>query len=306
MSLSAPPTARRTPRSAARLLVLWVVAVEVWWGFAFFPTPPGDDSWLAAAQAACFGSLPGGLPSASGWMMLVPAPLLMLVVLFVGFQDELRVTLPALRREPAWRVLALVLACAGAVELGFAALRVDRAARIASASFSPTLSGPLPADYPRTHDLVPAFTLVDQHGTPFGNAGFIGSETVLAFVFAHCQTVCPALVRTLATASRSLDGDARVVLVTLDPWRDTPTALAGAVSGWALPADARLLSGEPTAVCRLLDGLQVARERDLQNGDVSHVPLVMLVDARGEIAYRFNNPPAEWIVEGVRRLRRGA
>ncbi len=306
MSVLAPPLARSTPRTAARLLVLWVVAVQVWWGFAFFPTPPGDDSWLAAAQAACFGSLPGGLPSASGWMMLVPAPLLMLVVLFVAFQAELRVTLPALRRERAWRALALVLACLGAVEMGFAAVRVDRAMRIASTSFSPTLTGALPADYPRTHDPVPAFKLVDQHGATFENAGLTGGPTVLTFVFAHCQTVCPALVRTLTTASRDLGGDARVVLVTLDPWRDTPATLAGAMAGWPLPAETRFLSGDPAAVSRLLDELQVARARDLQNGDVSHVPLVMLVDARGQVAYRFSNPPAEWIVEGVRRLRHGA
>ena len=31
----------------------------------------------------------------------------------------------------------------------------------------------------------------------------------------------------------------------------------------------------------------------------------MIVDGDGRVAYRFSNPPAAWIVEGVRRLRPG-
>jgi cytochrome oxidase Cu insertion factor (SCO1/SenC/PrrC family) len=77
------------------------------------------------------------------------------------------------------------------------------------------------------------------------------------------------------------------------------------VAASPLPERARFLSGDPAEVCRLLDALQVARERDLRSGDVSHVPLVLLVDDQGRVAYRFSNPPAAWIVEGVRRLRRG-
>lgn len=292
----------RPPRAAARLLALWAVAVLVWWGFAFFPAPPGDDSWLAAAQAACFGSLPGGLPAAQGWIMLTLAPLMLLATLLAAFQDELRATLPALRRSRGWRTLALGLACLGVVEVGFAAVRVERAARVAAVSFAPALEGPLAADHPRTADPVPAFSLVDQRGATVTEAALLGRPTVMSFVFAHCRTVCPALMRTMAGAARELGPTTGFVLVTLDPWRDTPAALAAAAPGWPLPPEARFLSGDPDAVCRLLDGLQVARARDLRSGDVSHVPLVLVLDDRGRVAYRFNNPPAGWIVEGARRL----
>lgn len=304
MNIAVVPTAR-APRTGAWLLVLWAVAVLVWWGLAFFPTPPGDDSWLASAQATCFGSLPGGLPAATGWMMLTLAPLLMLAAIVTAFRDELRTAWPSLRRARSWRALGAMLAVLGALEIGLAGLRVERASRIAGVSFSSAITEPLPADYPRTSDPVPAFALVDQHGGPFDAATLSGSPTVLSFVFAHCGTVCPALERTLAEASRTLGGEARIVLVTLDPWRDTPATLASAVAASPLPADARFLSGDPDEVCRLLDAMQVARERDLRTGDVSHVPLVMIVDGDGRVAYRFSNPPAAWIVEGVRRLRPG-
>ncbi len=299
-------TAVRVPLLGARLLVLWAVAVLVWWGFAFFPTPPGDDSWIAAAQAACFGSLPGGLPAVQGWMMLTLAPAMLLVTLFVAFQAELREALPALRRSRGWLGLALALVCLGVVELGFAAVRVQRAVRIANTSFSPTLTGPLPESYPRAADAVAAFTLVDEHGAEITAAAFTGKPTVLSFVFAHCTTACPVMIQTLARSTRELGDDAQVVIVTLDPWRDTPATLSPTLAGWPLSKDTRLLSGDPDAVARWLDAMGVARERDLRTGDVSHVPLVMVIDAGGHIAYRFNNPPAEWVVEAVRRVQRGS
>lgn len=302
--MSATLTAAREPRHAARLLALWAIAVLAWWGFAFFPTPPGDDSWLAAAQAACFGSLPGGLPAVQGWIMLTLAPLMLLATLLAAFHEELRATLPALGRSRGWRVLAVALAGLGVVEAGFAALRVGRSARIAAVSFAPALAEPLPADFPRTAEPVPAFALTDQRGLPFTEAALAGRPTVMSFVFAHCETVCPALLQTMAAASRTLGPGTAMTLVTLDPWRDTPASLATLASSSPLPADARYLSGDPDAVCRLLDQLQVARERDLRNGDVSHVPLVFVLDARGRVAYRFLNPPSDWLVEAVRRLGR--
>jgi protein SCO1/2 len=239
-------------------------------------------------------------------MMLTLAPLMMLVTLFVAFHGELREALPALRHSRGWRVLALALACLGAVELGFAAVRVTHALRVASTSFSSTLTGALPEGYPRSADPVAPFALVDQHGREVTAAALHGRPTVLTFVFAHCRTVCPALLQTLARAARELPDGAQVVVVTLDPWRDTPATLASTMAGWPLPEGSRLLSGEPDAVARWLDAMGVARERDLQTGDVSHVPLVMVLDEQGRIAYRFSNPPAEWIAEGVRRVRRGA
>jgi len=295
----------RAPRTGAWLLVLWCVAVLLWWGFAFFPTPPGDDSWMAAAQAACFGSLPGGLPAAQGWLMLTLAPLLLLATLLAAFHHDLLVSLPELRGSVGWRALALTLACLAAAEAGFAAMRIDRALRIASTSFSPALTEPLPEGYPRTAEPVPPFTLTDQHGVAFASSSLRGRPTVMSFVFAHCRTVCPVLLTTLGTVSRTLGPDAATVVVTLDPWRDTPAALATLAESSPLPADAHLLSGDPDAVVRVLDGLQVARARDLRNGDVTHAPLVLVLDEEGRIAYRFNNPPAEWIVEGVRRVQQG-
>lgn len=306
----AAPTRTADPgapsRTGARLLLLWAVAVVVWWGFAFFPAP-SDDSWIAVAQTACFGSIPGGLPAAQGWMMLTLAPLLMLGALLFAWHDDVARALPSLARSTAWRLAALALAAAFAVEIGWAVSRVRDDSRRAAVSFAPTIREPLPRDYPRVAEPLPAFRLVDQSGAAVDAASLRRRPVVMSFVFAHCQTVCPVLVATLRKAGRQLaPGEAAVALVTLDPWRDTPAALPELAARLELPAGARLLSGAPDDVVRLLDQLQVARERDLRTGDVSHAPVVVLVDADGRVAYRFNNPPAAWIVEGVKRLRAGS
>jgi len=294
-------------RGSAWLLGLWGVSLTVWWGFGFFPTSPGDESWIAVAQYACFGSRPGEPLAAQAWMMLVLAPLMLLATLLVVQGAELRRVLPALVRSRAVWAVTFALLATFALETSWAVARFGRDARAQAASFEPTITEALPADFPRSAIALPAFRLVDQNGAACEAPNLTGQPTVLSFVFAHCQTVCPVLVSSVTRAARELGpGTVRIALVTLDPWRDTPAELPALAARWALPDGSRLLSGEPSEVCRLLDTLQVARERDLRNGDVSHVPLVMIVDGHGRIVYRFSNPPADWIVEGVRRVRSGS
>jgi cytochrome oxidase Cu insertion factor (SCO1/SenC/PrrC family) len=95
-------------------------------------------------------------------------------------------------------------------------------------------------------------------------------------------------------------------VLTLDPWRDTPGALPGMLSGWKLDRDpaVRALSGSVDDVTAALAALQVPGERDPSSGEITHPALVYIIDAQGRIAYMLNNPPVEWIIEAVRRARR--
>ena len=50
----------------------------------------------------------------------------------------------------------------------------------------------------------------------------------VTFVYTHCPDVCPLIVSNLASAERSLGAaarDVRILAVTVDPGRDTPTAI---------------------------------------------------------------------------------
>jgi cytochrome oxidase Cu insertion factor (SCO1/SenC/PrrC family) len=48
-----------------------------------------------------------------------------------------------------------------------------------------------------------------------------------------------------------------------------------------------LVTGDPADVERLLDRMQIARQRDPETGVINHANLFLLVDRDGRIAYRF-------------------
>jgi protein SCO1/2 len=282
------------------LLAAWLTSTLGWWAFAFVPLPSEPPAWLTAARVACFGQMETGLPGPAGWIMLVLAPASFLLAITVVWSADLVPSLRRAGRSPLGQGIAAVLALAVAVEGSWVVGKL-RAAREVSASVpGPTLESPLPRDYPRQTAPAPDFSLVDQHGARVSLAALRGRPVVLAFVFGHCQTMCPVVVETLKRA-----GLERVdtLLVTLDPWRDTPSALPAIARQWTLPPTFRVLSaravGDVVGVARAYG---MTAERDDRTGDIVHPGLVFLIDVDGRLAYTFNNPAAAWVREGLQRL----
>lgn len=94
-------------------------------------------------------------------------------------------------------------------------------------------AAPRPA--PRFHgttytEVLPAsaFALTDHDGRAVTLESYRGAPVLLFFGYTHCPDVCPLtldrLTRALRTAGRGAR-DVRILLVTLDPARDTPAAL---------------------------------------------------------------------------------
>ena len=130
---------------------------------------------------------------------------------------------------------------------------------------------------------------------------------LVTFAYAHCETVCPVIVRDVLSAQAALSTSRvkpAVMIVTLDPWRDTPSRLPAIARDWQLPAnDAWMLGGDPARVEAALTSWNVARSRDERTGEVTHPSLVFVVDARGRIAFATTGG-AEMIAALVRRLER--
>lgn len=73
------------------------------------------------------------------------------------------------------------------------------------------------------------FTLVDHTGKAVTDADFRGSPLAVFFGFTHCPEVCPTTLLRLGNLSRQLGADAarlKILLITVDPERDTPEQLA--------------------------------------------------------------------------------
>ncbi|HET6629259.1 MAG TPA: SCO family protein [Woeseiaceae bacterium] len=77
---------------------------------------------------------------------------------------------------------------------------------------------------------LPEFSLTDQDNRPFDAARLRGHTSLLFFGFTHCPDICPATLAQLAAARQQLAAAGaelpQIVLVTVDPERDTPEVLA--------------------------------------------------------------------------------
>ena len=90
---------------------------------------------------------------------------------------------------------------------------------------------------------LPAFTLTNQRGEPFGTRELAGKVWVADFVFTSCQSACPLLSERMAEVGRrakKLGPDFHLVSISVDPERDTPRT-AGDLRGALRRASARLV-----------------------------------------------------------------
>jgi len=297
--------ARHHDRAGMYLLAGCLVVTAAWWALALAPIadPP---PWLALARSVCFGSTPSGLPDTYGWLLLTLAPGSMLLGILVVWGRDIANALARGWRSGVARAAIVATVLLLVVGTAWAAARVAEGLAIANTSYESELSGSLPDTYPRLNLEPPAFQLVDQNGETFTPAKLRGHVTLMTFAFAHCQTVCPVIVNTVRVATERMghmgEDAPQLLVLTLDPWRDTPSRLAQMHGEWALPAQAHILSGEVAAVTAALDGFKVPWQRNEGDGNVVHPPLIYVIDANGRIAYGFNNPPVEWLVDASTRL----
>lgn len=276
-----------------------LAAVTVsWWALALWPVPTGAPAWLERTRQVCFGSTESGLPDAGGWSLLIGQPLSMLVAMFLIWGDELRGGVGALRRSLIGRIAlsaTLLLLLAGTVGAGVRVASAQPEAFILDDSALP------PETYPRLDREAPTLALEDQRGQVITLGRFVGRTVLVTFAFGHCETICPVVVHnTLEAADALPELDPAVVVITLDPWRDTPARLPYIAEQWGLGDDTYLLSGSVDAVEGTLDDWNVARDRDERTGDVTHPALVYILDGTGKIAYASTGDPQTIVALALR------
>ena len=272
------------PGAALIGLAAIVTITAAWWALALWPAGSVVPEWLARTRAACFGARPGGLPDAGGWILLIGEPLGMLGVLLALWGRSLRRDLRWILAHRVWRVAGtafVALALVGTALLGF------RVARVWANGRAPIDIGGGVAQ--RLDRDPPAISLIDQHGRPTSFADLRGETALLTFAYGHCTTVCPAIVNELRVARSTTNRpEVPIVIITLDPWRDTPDRLAMMAGHWGLAPNDRVLSGSVADVERTLDVLGIGRRRDERTGDIEHGTTAMIVDRAGRIAWRID------------------
>jgi cytochrome oxidase Cu insertion factor (SCO1/SenC/PrrC family) len=222
------------------------------------------------------------LPDAGGWILLIGEPLGMLAVLGALWGKSLRRNFGWLWRHQAWRWGAVCTVIATIAFFTTLGIRVVRAQTVTSAEFSPTSGISF-----ETNTAAPRASLIDQHGQVVELSSMRGSPTILTFTYGHCSTVCPSIIADLRMARQDAKkSNVRIVVITLDPWRDVPERLPTLAAHWKLGGDDIVLSGEVPAVESALDKLAIGRKRNETTGDIDHATTVMLLDEHGRIRFR--------------------
>jgi len=137
--------------------------------------------------------------------------------------------------------------------------------------------------------LDPELALIDQHEAPFTLAQLGGRPALITFFYGGCTTMCPLIVsdvhRTLDALPQTERDALTVVLVTIDPERDTPARLRALAEERGMPSSWRLVSGSPADVRTLASTLGMTY-REMPDGSFAHAALYTVMDREGRIAHQ--------------------
>jgi len=129
-------------------------------------------------------------------------------------------------------------------------------------------------------------SLVSHTGERVTESTFKGRPTLIYFGFTYCPDICPG---TLVALNRAYDllpngiSPPQTLLITVDPERDTPEALADYVSTTAFPDNLVGLTGTPEEIAAAADAFLAQYQRietpdSLAEYTMDHTSLLYLMD----------------------------
>ena len=144
--------------------------------------------------------------------------------------------------------------------------------------------------------LIENLELINHRGEPVTLEDLKGQWTLIYFGFTHCPDICPTTLATVGRMYKQLDASIReqtqVLLVTVDPARDTPEKLAEYVPFFH--EDFVGVTGEFLDIMRFTRQVGVGFNKVVQGDDytVDHTGNLVLISPRGHY-YAFYRPPFE-------------
>jgi protein SCO1/2 len=139
------------------------------------------------------------------------------------------------------------------------------------------------------------FQLLDHHGEVFDRSRFEGRWSLVFFGFTHCPDICPTTMAFLNELMQSLQGteaeDTQVVMISVDPGRDTVEVLASYVPYFN--PDFTGVTGEFLDIHRFATALNTPFRKVVgadENYQVDHSANVVLINPRGDYHGFFKAP----------------
>jgi protein SCO1 len=132
--------------------------------------------------------------------------------------------------------------------------------------------------------------LVDQAGRVQGLDLYRGSPVLITMFYGSCQATCPMIIDTLRSTERGLSpaqrAKLRVLMISFDPERDTPKALAEIAATRHLDTSRWTLATADADTVRDIAALLDVQYRKLPSGEYSHSAVITVLSPGGEIEAR--------------------
>lgn len=138
------------------------------------------------------------------------------------------------------------------------------------------------------------FELIDAKGAAFTPAALQEKWSLIFFGFTHCPDICPMTLLDLQRLHRALPQDiaanTQIILVTLDPTRDTPEVLQQYVA--AFDENFIGVTGDFLTIRRFANEVNVAFAKVTQGDDytVDHSGNIVIINPKGDY-HGFFRPP---------------
>jgi protein SCO1/2 len=185
--------------------------------------------------------------------------------------------------------LIALAAVAAAIVGAVIALSLRDDAAGTSAAPRPSLAAGTQLPKPRA---LQDFRLTDIDGQPVTLAALRGQPSLLFFGFTQCPDVCPTTLAMLARArERARDAPLRIIMISVDPERDTPSRLGAYVR--AFDPSFTGLTGSVAEVEQLARQLGVAAVRVPRPGGdytIDHSAALLWLDPEARLTTIFTPP----------------
>ena len=126
-------------------------------------------------------------------------------------------------------------------------------------------------------------------GQPVAWSSLRGQPRVVSMFYTNCHLMCPLIIENAKSLQKQLSSAERkrlgVVMVSLDPARDTPSAMRDVAQRHRVPDGWRFLTPAADDVRAIASVLDV-RYRFRDDGSINHTSVLVLLDADGRVRAR--------------------
>jgi len=129
--------------------------------------------------------------------------------------------------------------------------------------------------------------LTNQDGHSHGLDVYRGHPVLITMFYASCPAACPLIIDTLRATEKALTpaqrADLRVLMISIDPERDSVAALRALADQRRIDTSRWSLVRADSAEVRTIAALLNVQYRQLPNGEFNHSSVITLLSPQGEI-----------------------